>query len=57
MTRSTELELESKSVSIARYDFQNARRELLLLQNQATSEGMNARLNVEERIQRSDLLS
>ena len=49
MTRSTELESESKSVSITRYDLQNARRESLLSQNWATSEDMNMRLNVEEK--------
>ncbi len=49
MTKSTELESESESVSITRYDLQNARRESLLSQNRATSEDMNARLNVEEK--------
>ena len=47
MTRST----ESESVSIARYDFQNVRRESLLSQNRAASEeekNMNAMLNTEE---------
>jgi len=47
MTRSTESEPES--VSIARYDLQNARKESLLLQNQATSKDMNARLNVKKK--------
>jgi len=48
MTRSTEL--ESKSVSIARYELQNAERESLLSQNQTASEeeDMNASLNIEE---------
>ncbi len=49
MTKSTELESESESVSIARYDLWNARRESLLSQNRATSENMNARLNIEEK--------
>jgi len=46
MTRST----ESESVSTARYDFQNVRRESLLSQNQTASEeeGMNASSNTEE---------
>jgi len=47
MTRST----ESESVSIARYNFQNVRRESLLSQNQATSEkekDMSAMLSTEE---------
>ncbi len=46
MTRST----ESKSVSIARYDFQNVRRESLLSQNWTASEeeDTNASLNTEE---------
>jgi len=50
MTRSTELESESESVSIARYELQNARRESLLLQNRTTSEeeDMNVSLNTEE---------
>ena len=39
MTRSTEL--ESESVSIARYKLQNARRESLLSQNQTASEEEN----------------
>ncbi len=47
MTRSTKS--ESESVSIARYDLQNARRESLLSQNQATSKDMNARLNVKKK--------
>jgi len=40
----------SESVSIARYELQNARRELLLSQNQTASEeeDMNALLNTEE---------
>ncbi len=48
MTRST----ESKSVSIAHYDFQNVRRESLLSQNWAASEeekDMNAMLNTEKK--------
>jgi len=47
MTRST----ESESVSIARYDFRNVRRESLLPQNQAASEeeGTNASSNTEEK--------
>jgi len=48
MIRST----ESESVSIARYNFQNVRRESLLSQNQAASEeekDMNAMLNTEEK--------
>jgi len=46
MTRST----ESESVSIARYDFQNVRRESLLSQNRTASEeeDMNASSNTEE---------
>ncbi len=46
MTRST----ESESVSIARYDFQNVRRESLLSQNRTASEeeDSNASLNTEE---------
>ncbi len=46
MTRST----ESKSVSIARYDFQNVRRESLLSQNQTASEeeDINASSNIKE---------
>ncbi len=50
MTRSTELESESESVSIARYELQNARRESLLSQNQTASEeeDMNASSNTEE---------
>jgi len=46
MTRSTELE----SVSIARYELQNAERESLLSQNQIASEekDMNASSNTEE---------
>ncbi len=46
MTRST----ESESVSIARYDFRNVRRESLLPQNQAASEeeDTNASSNTEE---------
>ncbi len=47
MTRST----ESESVSIACYDFQNVRKESLLLQNWAASEekkDTNAMLNTEE---------
>ncbi len=46
MTRST----ESESVSIARYDFQNVRRELLLSQNWTASEeeDMNASSDTEE---------
>jgi len=45
MTRSSE------SVSIARYELRNARRESLLSQNQAASEeeGMNASSNTEEK--------
>ncbi len=47
MTRSTEL---SESVSIARYELQNAERESLLSQNQTASEeeDMNASSNTEE---------
>ncbi len=47
MTRST----ESKSVSIARYELQNARRESLLSQNRTASEeeDTNASLNTEEK--------
>jgi len=50
MTRSTELESESESVSIARYELQNARRESLLSQNRTASEeeDINASLNTEE---------
>ncbi len=50
MTRSTELESESESVSIARYKLQNARRESLLSQNRTASEeeDMNASSNTEE---------
>ncbi len=50
MTRSTESESESKSVSIARYELQNARRESLLSQNWTASEeeDTNASLNTEE---------
>ncbi len=50
MIKSTELESESKSVSIARYKLQNARRELLLSQNQTASkeEDMNVLLNTEK---------
>ena len=50
MTRSTELESESESVSIARYELQNARRESLLSQNWTASEeeDINASLNTEE---------
>jgi len=46
MTRST----ESKSVSIARYDFQNVRRESLLSQNRTASEeeDTNASSDTEE---------
>jgi len=46
MTRST----ESESVSIARYDFQNVKRESLLSQNQTASEeeDTNASSNTEE---------
>jgi len=47
MTKST----KSESVSIAHYNFQNVRRELLLSQNQAASEkekDMNSMLNTEE---------
>jgi len=46
MTRST----ESESVSIARYDFQNVRRESLLSQNRTASEeeGTNASSDTEE---------
>jgi len=46
MTRST----ESESMSIARYNFQNVRRESLLSQNRAASEeeDTNASLNTEE---------
>jgi len=47
MTRST----ESESVSIARYNFQNVRRESLLSQNRAASEeekDTNAMSNTEE---------
>ncbi len=46
MTRST----ESESVSIARYDFQNVRRESLLLQNRTApeEEDTNASSNTEE---------
>ncbi len=43
---------ESESVSIARYDFQNVRRELLLSQNWAASKkekDMNAMLNTEKK--------
>ena len=41
----------SESVSIARYDFQNVRRESLLSQNQTASEekDTNALLNTEEK--------
>jgi len=47
MTRST----ESKSVSIAHYELQNARKELLLSHNWVASkeEDMNAMLNIEEK--------
>jgi len=47
MIRST----ESKSVSIARYNFQNVRRESLLSQNRAASEEehTNVLLNTEEK--------
>ena len=47
MTRST----ESKSVSIARYELQNARKESLLSQNRTASEeeDTNASLNTEEK--------
>jgi len=47
MIRST----ESKSVSIARYNFQNVRRESLLSQNRAASEeeDTNVLLNTEEK--------
>jgi len=47
MIRST----ESESVSIARYDFQNVRRESLLLQNQTASEeeDTNASSNIKEK--------
>ena len=50
MIKSTELESESKSVSIARYKLQNARRESLLSQNQTASEeeDMNVSLNTEK---------
>jgi len=50
MIKSTELESELKSVSIARYKLQNARRELLLSQNQTASkeEDMNVLLNTEK---------
>ncbi len=50
MIKSTELESESKSVSIARYKLQNARRESLLSQNQTASEeeDMNVLLNTEK---------
>ncbi len=50
MIKSTELESESKSVSIARYKLQNARRESLLSQNQTASEeeNMNVSLNTEK---------
>ncbi len=46
MTRST----ESESVSIARYELQNARRKSLLSQNQTASEeeNMNTSSNIEE---------
>jgi len=46
MTRST----ESESVSIARYDFQNVRRESLLSQNRTASEeeDTNASSDIEE---------
>jgi len=46
MTRST----ESESVSIARYDFQNVRRESLLSQNRTASEeeDMNVSSDTEE---------
>jgi len=46
MTRST----ESKSMSIAHYDFQNVKRESLLSQNQTASEeeNMNASSDTEE---------
>jgi len=46
MTRST----ESESVSIARYDFRNVKRESLLSQNRTASEeeDMNASSNTEE---------
>jgi len=46
MARST----ESESVSIARYDFQNVRRESLLSQNRTASEeeGTNASSDTEE---------
>ncbi len=48
MTRSTEL--ESESVSITHYELRNARRESLLSQNQTASEeeDMNASLNTKE---------
>jgi len=47
MIRST----ESESVSIARYDFQNVRRESLLLQNRTASEeeDTNASSNIKEK--------
>jgi len=47
MTRST----ESESVSTARYDFRNVRRESLLPQNQTASEeeGTNASSDTEEK--------
>jgi len=49
MTRSTEL--ESESVSMTRYKLQNAERESLLSQNQTASEeeDMNALLNIKEK--------
>jgi len=49
MTKSTEL--ESESMSIARYELQNARRESLLSQNRTASEeeDTNASLNTEEK--------
>ncbi len=50
MTRSTELESESESVSITRYELQNARKESLLSQNRTASEeeDTNVSSNTEE---------